>query len=103
VDPVRASERLLTLSGVPCVKAATVDAVYQETHPLIESWRKVGAQVINMESAPLYAAAAACGLEALWLGHISDVLGVGWQDWYVDRTKMTAETIERVVEMLRSL
>ena len=30
----------------------------------------------NMETAPLYAAAAVCTVRSLWLGHISDTLSL---------------------------
>jgi purine-nucleoside phosphorylase len=37
-----------------------------------------------METAPLYAAAAACGVRSLWLGHVSDTLSLtthAWDSW----------------------
>lgn len=83
------------------VTAATVDAVYQETTELLDGWKNVGAQVINMEAAPFYAAAIACGIRAVWLGHVSDLLVGEWKDWYVDRQEMNEGTIENCLTVLR--
>ena len=70
------------------VKIATVDAVYRETEDAVRQWLSQGAQAINMETSPLYAASAACGVKSLWLGHISDsLLNKEWDTW------MRAESI----------
>jgi hypothetical protein len=47
----------------------------------VRAWLGRGAHAINMETAPLYAAAAACGVRSLWLGHISDTLSLNRQEW----------------------
>lgn len=83
------------------VTAATVDAVYRETTELLGRWKGVGAQVINMEAAPFYAAANACGIRAVWLGHVSDLLIGEWKDWYVDRQEMNDGTIENCLAVIR--
>ncbi len=83
------------------VTAATVDAVYRETPALLDGWKNVGAQVINMEAAPFYAAANACGIRAVWLGHVSDLLIGEWKDWYVDRQEMNDGTIENCLAVIR--
>jgi uridine phosphorylase len=70
-------------SPVP-VRVATVDALYRETHGLIEGYKAQGAQVVNLETSPFYAATEACWMRALWLGYVSDHLLHGqWDDWYV--------------------
>jgi uridine phosphorylase len=64
------------------VRIATVDAVYRETEAAVQSWLDAGAQAINMETTPLYAASVACGAKSLWLGHISDCLvDKQWDTW----------------------
>jgi uridine phosphorylase len=63
------------------VTVATVDALYRETPDDVRSWLDRGARAINMETAPLYAAAAACEMRSLWLGHISDSLSLDSQQW----------------------
>lgn len=71
--------------GVPLapVTVATVDALYRETPADVRRWLGRGAGAVNMETAPLYAAAAACGVRSLWLGHISDALldRGAWDSW----------------------
>src|SRR5262249_50071634 len=61
-------------SAVTPVTIATVDALYRETPVDVKRWVGLGAQAINMETTPLYAAAAVCGVRSVWLGHISDPL-----------------------------
>src|SRR6266567_1916572 len=63
------------------VKVATVDALYRETPADVRGWLRRGARAINMETAPLYAAAAVCEVRSLWLGHISDTLSLDGQEW----------------------
>ncbi len=84
---------------------ATVDAVYRETPELIEGYRALGAQIVNMETTPFYAAAARCGVRALWLGHVSDCLSEdAWEPWddLEDMTAVTADWAARVVARLPS-
>lgn len=63
----------------------------------------MGAHVVNMESAPFYAAAAVCGLRAIWIGHVGDVLTGDWQSWHIDRTAMNQATVENCLALLRGL
>jgi purine-nucleoside phosphorylase len=88
---------------VPEVTAATIDAVYRETPSLIRAWKAKGAQVVNMEVTPFYAAAIKCGVKALWLGHVSDVLVGNWKHWYVDRTQMNVRTIANCVSVIAGI
>ena len=85
------------------VTAATVDAVYRETPELVDAWRSQGAQVVNMEAAPFYAAAEVCGIRAVWIGHVSDLLIGEWKDWYVDRQDMNSASIENCLAVIGSL
>jgi len=62
-------------------KIATVDALYRETPADVQRWVGLGAQAINMETTPLYAAASVCDVRAVWLGHISDTLSLTTQTW----------------------
>jgi len=63
--------------------AVTVDALYRETHELMAELRVRGADIVNLETSPLYAAAAHCGARTVWLGFISDCLLDGkWHDWH---------------------
>lgn len=76
------------------VCAATIDALYRETAEQIDRFARQGAQVINMETTPLYAAASACGVRSLWCGYVSDCLVEGnWDDWYADLGNAAEETI----------
>lgn len=95
---------LLALAdGAEPVAVATVDAVYRETPDLVAEWRALGTQVVNMESAPFYAAASACGVRALWLGQVSDMLLDTWHDWHFDRQEMTRATVARCHAILERL
>jgi len=67
--------------AVVSAKIATVDALYRETPADVERWVGLGAQAINMETTPLYAAASVCDVRAVWLGHISDTLSLTTQTW----------------------
>jgi uridine phosphorylase len=84
------------------VTAGTVDALYRETPPAVAGWRASGAHVINMEAAPFYAAAAACEVPALYIGHVSDELfGAEWKDWFGDdRTAMAVKSAEIAARVL---
>lgn len=101
VGPSRALSALLP--NVRRVTAATVDAVYRETPKLISKWSACGIEAINMEVTPFYAAAARCHVDALWLGHISDVLIGNWKHWYVDRTGMNEGTVANCLAVIRGI
>ena len=85
-----------------CVTAATVDALYRETRELIGSLRDRGADVVNMETSPMYAAARAAGVRAVWIGHVSDRLNDDeWEDWYGPWEAAVREKAEWAAELLR--
>jgi len=87
-----------------CVTAATVDALYRETRPAIDAMRDRGADVVNMETSPMYAAARAGGARAVWIGHVSDRLNDdGWEDWYGPWTEAVRRKAEWAAETLRRL
>ena len=84
------------------VRAATTDAPYRETRRAVRAWLRSGAEVVNMESAAFYLSARACGVKALWLGHVSDRLLPGtWEDWHDGRNNMTSQTARLCRETLR--
>lgn len=64
------------------VTVGTVDALYRETRPLIDELQSRGADVVNMETSPFYAAARAGGARCLWIGYVSDRLDATWEDWH---------------------
>jgi purine-nucleoside phosphorylase len=69
------------LNPIPA-QAVCIDALYRETKELIESFIKIGGEVINMESSAFYAASMLCKVESLWIGCVSDSLvGDKWKDW----------------------
>jgi uridine phosphorylase len=87
------------------VKVATVDALYRETPADVRRWLALGAEAINMETAPLYAASGACGVRSLWLGHVSDRLSLAthaWESWQRPLA-MTDVTVALTVGLLESL
>jgi uridine phosphorylase len=87
------------------VKVATVDALYRETPDDVREWLRRGARAINMETAPLYAAAAVCEMRTLWLGHISDTLSLDsheWESWQrpASLTDVTVSLLEALLERI---
>ncbi len=90
-------EQAMALAGqepLARVKVATVDALYRETHELIEGYKAQGAQVVNLETSPLYAAAKACGVRTVWLGYVTDLLLDGrWDDWYLPAGEAAGKVI----------
>jgi uridine phosphorylase len=102
--PVRADAGLLDLAGsITRATGATVDAIYRETPELIEDLRSQGAQAINLEVTPFYAAGKACGVRCLWLGYVSDVLLDDWQDWFEDRSAWNETTIRNCVDLVTAI
>jgi len=88
------------------VKVATVDALYRETPADVHGWLRRGARAVNMETAPLYAAAAVCEVRSLWLGHISDTLSLDSQEWESWRrpaamTDITVSLMAGLLERIR--
>jgi len=92
----------LNVEVIP-VKVATVDALYRETEDDVRRWRDGGAAAINMETAPLYAASAVCGMKSLWLGHVSDSLASPQWDSWVRPAAMTEVTVALTVGLLERL
>ncbi len=85
------------------VKAATVDAVYRETREAVAAWQELGADIINMETSPFYAASTVCGVRSIWIGHVSDCLvGEAWEDWS-DLGPMTTRTAEWANALLHTI
>ena len=71
----------------------------------VRRWLDVGAQAINMETAPLYAAAAACHVRRVWVGHVSDTLSLvsrRWDSW-IRPDGMTDLTVALTVGLLETL
>ncbi len=84
---------------VRCVTAATVDALYRETRPMVEQLRFAGADIINMETSPFYAAARAAEARCVWIGCVTDRLADSWEDWL----NPPAETIDMTTNWLLEL
>jgi uridine phosphorylase len=93
-------------SGLPFSEAtvATVDAIYRETVELVRGLAEKGAEMLTMETTPLYAASSTCGVKSIWIGHISDCLvGDQWDGWDAgveQPAAATAQLARRVLEIL---
>ena len=57
----------------------STDAVYRETRPKIDAARSEGAQLVDMETAAVFAAAAATGIAAAAILVVADELHDGWR------------------------
>jgi len=105
-DPglLRTANRCAREQGIAlrAVTVATVDALYRETKPAMDRLRWMGAEAINMENAPFYAASRACGVKAVWLGLVSDRLVTDdWENWHgnpEEISEATARLCRAVVE-----
>jgi uridine phosphorylase len=111
VDPdaglLSAVRAIAERQGVPLTVARLggVDALYRETPDDVRRWRGLGIEAINMETPTLYAAAAACGVRGIWLGHVSDTLSLTtetWESWQRPAT-LTDVTVALTVGLLESL
>jgi hypothetical protein len=62
-----------------------------------------GAETVNMEVAPFYAASAVCGVESVWIGHVSDCLANhAWEPWD-NLEQMTAQSAQIGLDVLEEL
>ena len=83
---------------------ATVDTIYRETPEAVREWASMGAQAINMETTPLYAASNSCGVRSLWLGHVSDSLvGDEWDSWHDEPPSIQQDTADLTALIVESL
>jgi len=85
------------------VKCATIDAIYQETKKLINKWKNMGVQVINMESSPFYAASEKCKVKSIWLGYITDCLFSNWKAWHGHIKGANEESINKCLNIISSI
>ncbi|MEJ2292147.1 MAG: hypothetical protein P8Y13_08965 [Deinococcales bacterium] len=90
------------------VRVATVEALYREHEDLVAAWRDAGANAINMETSPLYAAASALDLAALWIAQVSDELRpdgrwTSWNDHRERRERARSVSNEILVAMVYDL
>ena len=91
---LEAAMRIVGTESLAPATVATVDALYRETPDLIDSYRANGAQVVNLETSPLYASACSCNVRSLWLGYVSDHLfDREWHDWYLPAGQVADETV----------
>ena len=85
------------------VKVATIDAIYRETDTMIRVLAGRGAETVNMEVTPFYAASAVCGVESVWIGHVSDCLvNHAWEPWD-NLEQMTAQSAQIGLDVLEEL
>jgi len=92
-------------SAISRVTGLTVDAIYRETKENVSTWRSMGGEVMNMEVTPFYASAKACGMRAIYIGHVSDELfGDSWQSWYgEERNQMAQESADIAYKLARRI
>ncbi len=97
-----AAERL----GLPFRQAtvATVDAIFRETVEFVITVAGQGAEMLTMETTPLYAVSRTCGVRSLWIGHISDCLvGGEWDGWDADVERPAAATAQLARHVLQAV
>jgi uridine phosphorylase len=106
---VHGSEELMELYGklAPSLhvraipgKAWTTDAIYREYPSSIKSWQRAGADFVNMDTSPFYAASEAVGMRALYFSLISDYVGgAKWDQQF----QIIGESRARLHDMLLRL
>src|SRR5882672_10657873 len=93
------------LAAVRALAERQGDALYRETPDDVRRWLDLGVEAINMETPTLYAAAAACGVRSVWLGHVSDTLWLSTQQWdsWQRPAALTDVTVALTVGLLETL
>lgn len=82
------------------VKGATIEALYRQDEKMLNPWRKQGIQIVNWELTPFFSTSEVCGINCMWIGHISDVeCERVWKNWYLDR-KNTFEEVVKISKLL---
>lgn len=64
----------------------TTDAIYREYPSKVAAWVERGADVVNMDTSPLYAVSQAVDIEAIYLSVVSD--HVGGEEWEEDFSRI---------------
>ncbi|MFX0064366.1 MAG: hypothetical protein ACFFC7_19505 [Candidatus Hermodarchaeota archaeon] len=90
-------------SNLKEVTVATVDALYRETKEAVKTWRSQGAQIINMETSPFYAASIMCDVKSVWIGYITDRLMDNWESWHWKRGEATILSETLCKELIQSV
>jgi uridine phosphorylase len=67
---------------VRAARVWTTDAIYREYPSKVAAWAERGADVVNMDTSPLYAVSEAVGIEAIYFSVISDYVGA--EEWEED-------------------
>ncbi len=101
-SPLQDVGQALAISIIP-VKIAAVDAVYRETESAVSTWVTLGAHAVNMETTPFYAVSAACGVESVWMGYVSDSLMPRVWDPWADSELLSRDTARVAVSLLQRL
>ena len=106
-DPalVTAAASALADLGPQCVVGAswTTDAPFRETAEAIDDARSRGILAVEMEAAALYAFAAAAGVRALCLAHVTNTMGLAGDDFEkgeADGTRDALAVLGRVISAL---
>ena len=61
----------------------TTDAIYREYPEKIEKWRRVGADIVNMDTSYFYAVSRVVGLSSVYACTVSDCVdGPRWDDGF---------------------
>ena len=85
-------------------KVWCTDAIYREYPSKVTYWKRRGARFVNMDTASLFAVAAAKGLRATYISAVSDILfDDRWSGWHTEFDQ-SLETICKIcLEMVAEL
>ncbi len=82
----------------------TTDAIYREYPDRVAKWREAGADVVNMDTSHLYAAAKAVGISTVYACVVSDcVEGPEWDAGFESIRQATRDLQDATVALLAEL
>jgi uridine phosphorylase len=98
------ARRLVEEEGVSPLGGAvwTTDALFEERPSKVKGWRESGADYVNLECGPFYAIAATVGIQAIYLGLVTDYVSreQAWREGFWGRENTTDPVIARAVRKL---
>jgi uridine phosphorylase len=91
-------------SAVSPAKVWTTGALYREYPGRVASWREAGADIVNMDTSPFYAASEAVGVEAICFSLITDYIGgEAWEQEFPDLSKPREQLWDLVLNLAARL
>lgn len=82
----------------------TTDAIYREYPEKVKKWGHMGAEVINMDTSPLYAVSKVVGISAIYTCVVSDCIETQvWDNGFVRARQAMEDLQDLIIETLKFL